>query len=176
MSESRDGLLVVVLVLVLAALVGVIVWKLPAGQQVMAYLRPQASTPPEASPPSLAENEEPKQAEARKPRASAAKLARESAQSGLVSDKLPLASSTASSQSTAKMVAMRYRTPAIEEMLPGMARQRLLSDYGQPNLRTVAVDSGRMVETYVFLKDQEREAVIARLYNGKLVNATTTPY
>lgn len=175
MSESKDGLLVLVLILVLAALVGVIVWKLPAGQQVMAYLRPQASTPPEAAPPVGEEKEDPKKTESKKLRGSTSRHTPASAQAAPAEKSLTVSASP-SPQNTAQAVALRYRIPVVEEMQPGMERLRILSSYGQPNLRTVAVDSGRMVETYVFLKDQEREAVIARLYNGKLVNATTTPY
>jgi len=63
--------------------------------------------------------------------------------------------------------------PTEQDILPGMGREELRAEFGEPRLRASSYERGSLLETFVY-QDEARNAVTgARLLNGTVIAADT---
>jgi len=81
-----------------------------------------------------------------------------------------------SPQATARPGEARGKFPTAADLPNGMERPRLMALFGPPNMRTVSVEQGAQLETFVYLRKEPDAATFVLLRAGRVVSATTTSY
>jgi hypothetical protein len=68
------------------------------------------------------------------------------------------------------------RFPTAAEIPSGMERNRLEAAFGPPTMRTVAVEQGVPIETFVYLRREPDTATFVLIRSGRVVSVSTTAY
>jgi hypothetical protein len=65
------------------------------------------------------------------------------------------------------------RFPTAQEIRPGVAREELRAEYGEPNLRASLYDRGSLLETFVYQNEARSATTWARLRNVSVIASAT---
>jgi hypothetical protein len=68
------------------------------------------------------------------------------------------------------------RFPRGNEIAVGTDKAALQATFGKPMMRTTVVDSGRLLETWVYLQSDPNLATFVLIRNGRVASANTTVY
>lgn len=63
--------------------------------------------------------------------------------------------------------------PTEEDILPGMGREDLRTEFGEPRLRASSYERGSLLETFVYQDEARNTVTGARLLNGTVIAAET---
>lgn len=77
---------------------------------------------------------------------------------------------------TSPTAPLRSASQPPETAAPGMEKAKLIASYGKPQMITFGVENGQPVETYHYLRRENRTEMIVRLRDGKVVSVGTTVY
>jgi hypothetical protein len=68
------------------------------------------------------------------------------------------------------------RFPQAADVQMGTDKAAIQGVFGPPTMRTVAVDEGRLLETWVYMQTDLNLATFVMLRNGRVISSTTTVY
>ncbi len=66
--------------------------------------------------------------------------------------------------------------PLASDIAVGADRSAITANFGKPSMVTTAVDSGRLFETYVYLRRDPNTATVVLLRSGRVVAVNSTVY
>jgi len=66
--------------------------------------------------------------------------------------------------------------PIAANVPAGLARNKLLADFGKPSMRTTSVEQDRLMETFVYLQSDRSIVTFVLLRNARVISAHTANY
>jgi len=66
--------------------------------------------------------------------------------------------------------------PSASDISIGMGKSAVVARYGDPDMVTTAVDRGRLLETYVYLRRDPNTATVVMLRGSRVIGSQTTVY
>lgn len=161
------GALVTVAVMLFAGLVALVLWG-PFGEKPGLREAQELGVPPAAEPaPGVPATEKPRVVRSTGPGMRGEEPSAEGVSPSAVA--APAAAEVAPPKP-------ERRFPLGNEIALGTDKTLVQTTFGKPTMRTTAVDGGRLLETWVYLKSDPNIATFILVRNGRVVSANTTVY
>ncbi len=168
------GPVIVIGVLLLGAFVVFMMWGPMAQQPGMRQIEepPAAETPQRRAGPARSQGAPIASGESGERRSAAGNAQSAGAGAGA----LATGGSTAASSAAPTAQPPTPNFPSAADISIGMEKSTVVGRYGDPDMVTTAVDRGRLIETYVYLRRDPNTATVVMLRGNRVIGSQTTVY